>query len=39
MLQAFQLLIIIAATAVVAVVICLGVMILLSKLSGKKNKA
>jgi hypothetical protein len=39
MLQAFELFIIIAATGVVAIVVGLGVLLLISKLSGKKNKA
>jgi hypothetical protein len=39
MLQALELFIIIAATGVVAIVIGLGVLLAISKLSGKKNKA
>jgi len=37
MLQAFELLIIVAATGIVVVVISLGLMMALAKLSGKKK--
>jgi hypothetical protein len=39
MLQAFELFIIVAATAVVAAVVGFGVLIAISKLSGKKSKS